>query len=304
MRILGHRGARLVAPENTLAAFHAALAQGADGVELDVRQTSDGVLVCFHDSGLGRTTNGRGPLRERTLAELLALDAGSWFDEAGASGPRASRMSGPGASRTSGPRVSRMSAPRASRMSGPRASRSLGAPWTGVRDGLARRYRGARVPTLAEVLDSLPGAALIDVEVKVRGDGPQGPKEVAALVGGVLAGRTDTGRVMVTSFSRRVAAAVTAELPGVRVGLVSPSFIPLGRALRAVQAAGCSVLAAHASAYSGPKVHLTTGRAVDEGILLAAWTVDDPGAARRLADLGVTAVVTDQPGYLARSLRT
>ncbi|HEV8648949.1 MAG TPA: glycerophosphodiester phosphodiesterase family protein [Actinomycetes bacterium] len=295
MRILGHRGARLVAPENTLAAFRAALAEGADGVELDVRRTSDGVLVCFHDSGLGRTTNGRGPLRERTLAELLALDAGSWFDEVGASGVRVSRMSSPRASRSPGASWTRT---RDSRTRDSRARDSR------ARDSRARRYPGARVPTLAEVLDSLPRTALIDVEVKVRGDGPEGPKEVAALVAGVLAGRADTGRVMVTSFSRRVAAAVTAELPGVRVGLVSPSFIPLGRALRAVQAAGCSVLAAQASAYSGPKAHVTTGRAVDEGILLAAWTVDEPDAARRLADLGVTAVVTDQPGHLARSLRT
>jgi len=279
LRILGHRGARLVAPDNTLAAFHAALAEGADGVELDVRQTADGVLVCFHDSSLGRTTNGRGPLRERTLAELLALDAGSWFDEAGPFGVRTSRMSGT------------------------RASRSLGASWSGAREGRAHRYQGARVPTLAEVLDSLPGTTLIDVEVKVRGDGPQGPKEVAALVAVVLAGRADTGRVMVTSFSRRVAAAVTAELPGVRVGLVSPSFIPLGRALRAVQVAGCTVLAAQASAYSVPKARATTSRAVDEGILLAAWTVDEPDTARRLADLGVTAMVTDQPGRLVRSLR-
>jgi len=280
LRILGHRGARLVAPENTLAAFHAALVEGADGVELDVRQTADGVLVCFHDSGLGRTTNGRGPLRERTLVELLALDAGSWFDEGGAAGVRVPRMSSP------------------------RASRSPGASRSGTRGGWPRRYRGARVPTLAEVLDVLPGTALVDVEVKVRGDGPQGPKEVAALVAGVLAGRADTGRVMVTSFSRRVAAAVAAELPGVRVGLVSPSFIPLGRALRAVQAAGCTALAAQASAYFGPKARLATSRAVDEGILLAAWTVDEPETARRLGDMGVAVLVTDQPGRLVSALGT
>src|ERR687886_814872 len=79
LRILGHRGARLAAPENTLPAFRAALAEGADGVELDVRQTADHVLVCLHDAGLGRTTDGRGPVRERTLAEVKALDAAASF---------------------------------------------------------------------------------------------------------------------------------------------------------------------------------------------------------------------------------
>ncbi len=152
------------------------------------------------------------------------------------------------------------------------------------------------------MLDSLPATALVDVEVKVRGEGPQGPKEVAALVAGVLAGRADTGRVMVTSFSRRVAAAAAAELPGVRAGLVSPSFIPLGRALRAAQAADCSVLAAHAAAYFGPKARSTASRALDEGMLLAAWTVDEPETARRLADMGVAVLVSDQPGRLRLAL--
>ncbi len=271
MRILGHRGARLVAPENTLEAFRAALAEGADGVELDVRQTADAVLVCFHDSGLGRTTDGRGPLRDRTMAELLALDAGSWFD-----GGSPSRVAGGRVPRVAGALVQQ-------RPTDP-------------------RFCGLRVPTLAEVLDSLPATALVDVEVKVRGEGPQGPKEVAALVAGVLAGRADTGRVMVTSFSRRVAAAAAAELPGVRAGLVSPSFIPLGRALRAAQAADCSVLAAHAAAYFGPKARSTASRALDEGMLLAAWTVDEPETARRLADMGVAVLVSDQPGRLRLAL--
>ena len=293
MRILGHRGARLVAPENTLAAFRAALADGADGIELDVRQTADGALVCFHDSSLGRTTDGRGPLRERTLAELLALDAGSWFDEAGSG--RAARAPSHRGPRSPGrpPRT------RSRRFEGPGAT-AQDAPAPG---GRPAGFGGLRIPTLAEVFDALPATTLIDVEVKARGDGPQGPKEVAALVAGILADRTDTGRLMVTSFSRRVAAAVAAELPGVRVGLVSPSFIPLGRALRAAQAVGCSVLAAQASAFSTPKARLLTSRAVDEGVLLVAWTVDEPDAARRLADMGVDALVTDQPGRLAHALR-
>src|SRR5262245_25766645 len=50
--VIVHRGASAFAPENTLAAYAAALAQGADGCEVDVRRTRDGVLVLFHDDML------------------------------------------------------------------------------------------------------------------------------------------------------------------------------------------------------------------------------------------------------------
>src|SRR6266540_5355657 len=129
----------MVAPENTLPGFQAAIAEGAAGVELDVRRTADQVLVCLHDAGLGRTTDGRGPVRERTLAEVRRLDAGSWFSRNGPAGG----------------------------------------------DGCVR------VPTLSEALDALPAGALVDVEVKCRGEGPDGPARVADLLAATLVGRSD-----------------------------------------------------------------------------------------------------------------
>jgi glycerophosphoryl diester phosphodiesterase len=67
-RVLAHRGASAVAPENTLEAFVAASALGADGVELDVHRTADGGLVVHHDAG----TRGLGVLAERSEAEIRA----------------------------------------------------------------------------------------------------------------------------------------------------------------------------------------------------------------------------------------
>lgn len=75
---IGHRGAAGHAPENTLASFKKALEQGAQGVEFDVHRTADGHLVVIHDALLDRTTNGSGLIRGKTLAEIKALDAGSW----------------------------------------------------------------------------------------------------------------------------------------------------------------------------------------------------------------------------------
>ncbi len=78
--VIGHRGAAGDAPENTLAAFELALAQGADGIEFDVHLSADGVPVVIHDFRLERTTSGSGRLRRHTLSELRRLDAGSWFN--------------------------------------------------------------------------------------------------------------------------------------------------------------------------------------------------------------------------------
>ncbi len=74
--ILGHRGASAYAPENTLVAFRLALEQGADGVELDVTLSADGVPVVIHDDTVDRTTDGQGAVHVLTLAQLKQLDAG------------------------------------------------------------------------------------------------------------------------------------------------------------------------------------------------------------------------------------
>ncbi len=80
--IIAHRGDVKEAPENTIPAFHRALAAGADGIELDVRLTRDGRLVVFHDRYLDRTSDGHGPLNHRTFSEIRALDVGAWFSPA------------------------------------------------------------------------------------------------------------------------------------------------------------------------------------------------------------------------------
>ena len=81
-RVIAHRGASGTCPENTLAAFRRAEALGADMIELDVQLSRDGEVVVLHDLTLDRTTDGSGPARVRTLAELRALDAGGWWGEA------------------------------------------------------------------------------------------------------------------------------------------------------------------------------------------------------------------------------
>ncbi len=78
-----HRGGARRWPENTLVAFRGSAELGYRHIETDVRETADGQLVCYHDPTLERTTDGRGELRQHTLAELKRLDAAYHFVEEG-----------------------------------------------------------------------------------------------------------------------------------------------------------------------------------------------------------------------------
>ena len=78
--IFAHRGASGAAPENTLPAFRQAIEVGADGVELDVHLTSDGVPVVIHNETVDATTDGTGRVTEMTVAQVKTLDAGAHFD--------------------------------------------------------------------------------------------------------------------------------------------------------------------------------------------------------------------------------
>ncbi|MFF7277118.1 glycerophosphodiester phosphodiesterase [Streptomyces griseorubiginosus] len=73
---IGHRGVMGTEPENTLRSFVAAQQAGLDVIELDLHLSKDGALVVMHDTHVDRTTDGTGPIAEKTLTELRALDAG------------------------------------------------------------------------------------------------------------------------------------------------------------------------------------------------------------------------------------
>jgi glycerophosphoryl diester phosphodiesterase len=76
---IAHRGASGTFPENTLSAFRAAIAAGADMCELDAQRTRDGAIVVIHDDTVNRTTGGRGRVADMTLDELRRLDAAAKF---------------------------------------------------------------------------------------------------------------------------------------------------------------------------------------------------------------------------------
>lgn len=79
--VMGHRGAKGYAPENTMASFRRGLELGANMLELDVHVTADKHLVVIHDATVDRTTDGSGLVSEMTLAQIQALDAGAWYKD-------------------------------------------------------------------------------------------------------------------------------------------------------------------------------------------------------------------------------
>ena len=78
-KIIGHRGASMVAPENSASSLEVASSMGLKWIETDVQITLDNELVIFHDEKLDRTSNGKGFLALKKLSELKQLDIGSWF---------------------------------------------------------------------------------------------------------------------------------------------------------------------------------------------------------------------------------
>lgn len=80
--VIAHRGNSSVAPQNTLAALEAAWRAKAASIEIDIQVTADGDAAVIHDATVDATTDGKGRVAEKTMAELAQLDAGSWFSPA------------------------------------------------------------------------------------------------------------------------------------------------------------------------------------------------------------------------------
>lgn len=81
MKLVGHRGLKSLAPENTIPSFQLAIDYALDGIEVDVWMSRDGELVLIHDETVDRTCEGSGKVTEMTAAELKRLDAGSKFSD-------------------------------------------------------------------------------------------------------------------------------------------------------------------------------------------------------------------------------
>ncbi len=272
----GHRGARGLAPENTLEGFALAFALGCDSVELDVALTRDGVPVVVHDPVLHgdivRGPDGRwvagAPVRvgDLTRAEVLRLDVG--------------RL---------------------------RPGSAYAAQFP-----LQRPRDGARVPALADVLAlARPAGVVVDIELKTMPDQPEltaAPQVLAEAVLDCVAAQGAMARVAIRSFDWRGLRHVARVAPGTTLGFItSPGTAASAGLWWGVEpgAHGGSVPRCVASVADGrpalwcPEHRSLTRAALREaqalGLVVMPWTVNEPADIARLMEWGVDAICTDYP---------
>jgi glycerophosphoryl diester phosphodiesterase len=220
--------------------FQAAWECGTPWIEADVQPTLDNVPVMLHDDDLDRTTDGTGPLRRRSAAEVTSLDAGSWFTKDGTDAER-------------------------------------------------NRYRGTRVPLLAELLDTLDQHRSLLLEIK--GEHTRG--QVQAEMAVVRASGWDD-RVLLESFEIDALEHVMSIQPGRPVGLLVDQ-------LHEDPVAACAALGAisynprHSLLRDRPDL-VQTLHAAD--IAVFVWTADDPADWEFLTGIGVDGIITNTPGQL------
>ena len=224
--VIGHRGASGTRPENTMVAFRRAQELGAHMIELDVQLSRDRDVMVMHDWTLERTTDGRGRVGDKTLAELRRLDAGAWFDA---------------------------------------------------------EYAGERIPTLREVLDAI--TLPVNVELKASGDDGL---EARALDVVREAGAEE--RVIFSSFDPESLVRLRRLSPSGAIAVLW-SRRHLAMALRLAGRVDATALHIRKDAVASSEVRA----AVDRGLAVRAWTVNDPGESGRLAAAGVSGVFTDFP---------
>lgn len=220
--ILGHRGSPKLSQENTIASFRLALEEGADGIELDVQITLDGVPIVFHDDEFATGEK----ICDLTFAEMRE-----------------------------------------------------------VAHGLQ-----ANVPTLEEVLREMSGKGFVNIELKTAGH----EADLVALVRKIMPKET----FLFSSFLPEVITTYRALAPDVPAIWIVSQKMCLGDALdfvRQIDGSGIAffhdLITAELAGFF--KIH---------NVPLFTWTVNDPAEAKRLIDLGVSGIITDEPKLIVESL--
>jgi glycerophosphoryl diester phosphodiesterase len=264
---IAHRGARSLAPENTLAAARAALDAGADMWELDVSLTADGIPVLLHDDTLERTSNVADIFPERrpwlvsrfSLAELRRLDFGSWFVELDPFRQIAAGNLSPDA---------------------------------------CAALRGEAIPTLREALDfTREHRWRVNVEIKFPMQGPADD----GVVGQVVAMIEELGlaeQVIVSSFYHPYLARVKALNPALATGALvhqTPAENPVDILTR------LQAVAYHPSRRAILPADIVSLRA--QGFDVNVYTVNDEALMQTLIESQASGIITDFPQTLAALLR-
>ncbi len=266
----------MAAPEHTLAAYRRAIEEGADGLECDVRLTADGHLVCVHDRRINRTSNGRGAVSTLELADLAALDFGSW------KGRHADPYESPDTALDTD----------ATDAASDASDDPNGA--TRVRADPER----TSVLTLDRLLD-LVAEAPRPVELAIETKHPtRWAGQVEARLLELLDRHRPDTPVRVMSFSARSLQRVRAAAPQLPTVFLTQFLLPRhrdGRLPNGVRIAGPGIRLVRAHPEYVARAH----RAGNE---VHVWTVDEPEDVELCVRLGVDAIITNRPQQVRAQL--
>jgi len=240
VEIIGHRGASVAAPENTLAAINLAWKWGADAVEIDVHLTRDRQVVAIHDDSLVRTSQAEVFIKDLTLNELRAYDVGTWkFPQ----------------------------------------------------------FKGERVPTLCDVIATIPPGKRLYVELKC------GPEVLEPLSDVLVSVRERPESVVLIGFDPKLMPAAKQRCSAHRVfQVVEQTQQSTGSWTPTI-----AEIITHCVQHGLDGADLSNTLAVDRaavdqlkaaGLSVCIWTVNSLTDARRLASAGVDSLTTDDPRLL------
>ena len=262
---IAHRGARSLAPENTIAAARKALEVGADMWELDVRMTADGELIVLHDSTLERTSNAtdvfpnRRPwlVHEFRLDEIRPLDFGSWFQEQDPFGQIAAGV---------------------------------------VSQSDLAGYAGERAPTLREALTfTLEHDRQINLEIKDLSGSP-GHSQVVNKVLSLVEELDMVDLVLLSSFNQHYLTQAREAHAKIATALLVSKPNPQAHDL--LRKLGAQAYHPRKTAIRAADVALLNR----QGFRVHVWNVNDENTMRRLVEDGVSGIFTDFPQVLASFL--
>jgi glycerophosphoryl diester phosphodiesterase len=237
-KVFAHRGGRLWAPENTLAAFAKSLAAGVDGIELDVQRCKTGELVVIHDENLARTTDGAGIVGQTSFTDIRKFSAGAHF---------------------------------------------------------APEFAAERVPLLSEVLTLIGGKLVINIEIK------NAPTAYPGIEDDVLAllkqHNYPLDTILFSSFDHALMPSILAKEPKARTVLLFNGLLldfPGYARLLGVQAWHPQFTNLRADAVQLAHTY---------GLEVNGWTLNTPDEWSAAQQMGLDAIITDDPVGLQAFLK-
>lgn len=235
---IGHRGARGLAPENTLVSFLAG-SESTNYFELDTMLCGSGELVVIHDFTVDRTTDGKGKVADYKYRALAELDAGSFFEEA---------------------------------------------------------FEGEQIPTLAQVIQTLPEKTVFDIEMKSEGKKEERQALASALVKLIRKYKL-TNRIWVSSFDWDLVDLIRKEEPEVLRGLLVEKGDSLNKSYMDFEP---DLILPHLSACTQEFVQGLK----EKSLLVIPYTTNTEEEWNSLLEVGVAGLITDYPDRLAAYLES